>query len=313
MAQDSYTYEVAFSFLAQDEALATQINDLLQDRLSTFLYSKRQEQLAGTDGEQSFNAVFSEQARTVVVLYREGWGKSSWTRIEETAIRNRAYEKGYDFVTFIPLNEPPSVPAWLPKTRLWIGLKRWGLAGVASAIEARVQEMGGMFHEESVEDRAKRLERTEQFRKRREGFRYSTDAVDAANKEFETLAENLQEFLVSIKQAANSISYAFKKVGRQIVIVGAPKGLSVDWICPYANTLADASLEVGIWNGHPLFPGVWHVAGQPRQLKKLLFEFDLLKSGVPGWVSKDRGNREFTTKALAEFVLKFYMDNAEGS
>jgi hypothetical protein len=48
MASDQYKYEVAFSFLAQDEALATGLNDLLQDRLATFLYSERQKEIAGT-------------------------------------------------------------------------------------------------------------------------------------------------------------------------------------------------------------------------------------------------------------------------
>src|ERR1039458_4546278 len=98
MAAIAYEYDVAFSFLAQDELLATNLNDLLQDRLNTFLYSKRQGELAGTDGEQTFNSVFGEKARVVVVLYRAGWGETPWTRIEETAIRNRAFEHGYDFV-----------------------------------------------------------------------------------------------------------------------------------------------------------------------------------------------------------------------
>ena len=103
-----YKYDVAFSFLARDEGLATELNDLLQDRVRTFLYSRKQGEIAGKDGEQSFNAVFGKEARLVVVLYRRGWGETPWTRIEETAIRNRAFEYGYDFVKFIPLDEPPS-------------------------------------------------------------------------------------------------------------------------------------------------------------------------------------------------------------
>ncbi len=159
MSNEKYKYNVAFSFLAKDESLATQINDLLQDRLQTFLYSKRQEEVAGTDGEKTFNAVFSEQARLVVVLYRNGWGESPWTRMEQTAIRNRAFDKGYEFVIFIPLEDSPSVPKWLPRTQLWMGLERWGVNGAAGVIEARVQELGGAPAVESVEDRAKRLER----------------------------------------------------------------------------------------------------------------------------------------------------------
>ncbi|MGJ4748719.1 hypothetical protein ACQV5M_20325, partial [Leptospira sp. SA-E8] len=87
-----YKYNVAFSFLAQDEPVATQLANLLQDRHSVFLYSREQERLAGRDGESAFNEVFSKEARVVVILYRQGWGKSPWTRIEETAIRNRAFE-----------------------------------------------------------------------------------------------------------------------------------------------------------------------------------------------------------------------------
>jgi hypothetical protein len=74
MESPEYTYDVAFSFLAQDEGLATELNDPLQDRVRTFLYSKKQGEITGTKGERTFNAVFGEQARLVVVLYRAGWG-----------------------------------------------------------------------------------------------------------------------------------------------------------------------------------------------------------------------------------------------
>src|SRR5690349_20324605 len=117
-----YKYEVAFSFLKEDEAIAVALNDLLQDRMSTFLYSKQQEAVAGTDGEKTFNRVFGEEARLVVVLYREGWGESPWTRIEATAVRNRGFEEGYDFVKFIPVAANATVPKWLPKSQIWIGL-----------------------------------------------------------------------------------------------------------------------------------------------------------------------------------------------
>src|SRR5689334_17468170 len=98
---DSFEYDIAFSFVGEDEGLATQINDRIQDRYRTFLYSRAQEQLAGRDGEQKFNDVFGEQARTVAVLLRAEWGQTRWTRIEETAIRNRAFNQGYEFATFI--------------------------------------------------------------------------------------------------------------------------------------------------------------------------------------------------------------------
>src|SRR2546425_6100190 len=41
--------------------------------------------------------------RSAVVFYREGWGKKGWTGVEETAIKNRGLEQGWDFVLMIPL------------------------------------------------------------------------------------------------------------------------------------------------------------------------------------------------------------------
>ena len=86
-----YKFDVAFSFLKEDEGLAVRLGDLIQDRLRTFIYSKKQEYLAGRDGEETFNAAFGRDARLVVILYREAWGSTSWTRIERDAIRNRAF------------------------------------------------------------------------------------------------------------------------------------------------------------------------------------------------------------------------------
>jgi hypothetical protein len=51
-------YDVAISFHGADEMLAAEIMDLLQDRFRTFLYSKKQEMLAGRDGEERFGEVF---------------------------------------------------------------------------------------------------------------------------------------------------------------------------------------------------------------------------------------------------------------
>jgi len=129
-----FKYDVAFSFLQQDEPIATQLNDRLQDRVSTFLYSERQKEVAGTDGEETFGRAFREEARLVVVLYRAGWGETKWTRIEQSAIRARGFEHGYDFAKFIPLEQPAKLPAWLPPTQIYIGLKRFGIDGAAAVI-----------------------------------------------------------------------------------------------------------------------------------------------------------------------------------
>lgn len=131
---DDYPYDLAFSFMGQDEPLAAHLNSLLTDRVETFIYSDaaRQATIAGRDGAEVFARVFGTKARTVAVLYRQGWGERGFTEVEATAIRNRAHENGWDFATFVPLDEPPSSPVWLPRARIWLGLKRWGVDHAAT-------------------------------------------------------------------------------------------------------------------------------------------------------------------------------------
>lgn len=159
MQPEDFEYDIAFSFNAMDESLATQLNDLLTDRFKTFLYSERQREIAGTDGQESFSKVYGQTARVVVVLYREAWGQTPWTRVEMDAIKNRSLSDGWDFTVFIPTEEKPSMPPWVPRTRLYVGLARWGLPGAAAVVEARVAERGGSTREESIEDRAARFKR----------------------------------------------------------------------------------------------------------------------------------------------------------
>ena len=310
MNKEEYKYDVAFSFLADDESIAIELNDLIQDRLSTFLYSKKQEELAGTDGEKKFNSVFGEQARMVVVLYRNGWGETPWTRIEETAIRNRAFDEGYDFVTFVPLDVTASTPRWLPKNQIWVGISRWGNNGAASVIEARVQELGGAPIEESIKDRAKRLERSLKFKEMREKFYSSHEGVRDSNVEFEKLGNELEKLLGIIKSSTDSIDYSFKKADKLLVILGPQGGLSINWFYHYANSLTDSKLDVDLWKGHPPFPGIrsWD---KPRKKDSLHFKIDLLSPNKPGWKLTYPVKRDFTTPALAEYIMKFYLDHAE--
>ena len=145
---EDFEYDVAFSFNALDEGVATQLNDLLSPRLKTFIYSERQREIAGADGQEKFSDVYGKTARLVVVLFRPEWGETPWTRVEKDAIKNRSLNDGWDFTTFVPTVDRPQMPPWLPKTRLYVGLQRWGIEAAAAVIEARVAELGGNPREE---------------------------------------------------------------------------------------------------------------------------------------------------------------------
>lgn len=306
----TYKYDVAFSFLAQDEPLAIELSDLLQGRVSTFLYSKSQEELAGADGEQRFNAVFAEQARSVVVLYRTGWGESPWTRIEQTAIRNRAYDHGYDFVKFIPLDDTPSVPKWLPRTQIWIGLRKWGAPAAAGVIEARVQELGGEPREETVSEKAARVERSIQFAEWRKDFLNSDGGVNASNALFGLLVSEVQAEVEHLKSSAPTFGFSVKTTLRRLAIIGRGPGLLACWNYHYANSLSDAHLEISLWRGHPPWEGMMHYEEQ-RELQKQKFLFDVLPSEQHCWVSSSANSRAYSSRELASHLLSCCIEQAD--
>ena len=276
----SYKYDVAFSFLQRDEPLALQLNDLLQDRVKTFIYPERQKELAGTDGEETFGKVFGEEARLAVVLYRSEWGETKWTRVEQTAIRRRGFEHGYSFAKFIPLGEPPEVPPWLPPTQVWIGLKRFGIEAAAAVIEARIAELGGQPHQETVEEHAARLERSIQFEARREKFQWD-EGVQAAKQEVTKLKEALESRSVTVRRAS-SIQLSVIQARDSVYLIGLGRALEILWKQKAGNHLDGAYLHATLFSHQPAGPGQWNLE-RPKQIRSMRFQFDLLPSEVGGW------------------------------
>jgi hypothetical protein len=305
-----FEYEVAFSFLGQDEPLVAKVNDLLQDRVKTFFYPERQREIAGTDGEQTFNKVFSEEARMIAVFYRKGWGDTTWTRIEQTAIRNRAAEEGYDFAKFIPLDEPPEVPKWLPKTQIWIGLKRYGIESAAAVIEDRIQQLGGRTHEETVEEHAQRTERKMLFDDLREKFQWDI-GVKAALQEVAKLKNLLEERALTVRNASPLIPLSITEESNTVYIVGLGRALGMQWRQQSGNHLQNSFLRATLFSQEPAGAGYFYYE-KPEILRKMQFRFDLLPTEVGGWISDDTRSRTFSTDALADYLMKFYLEHGRG-
>jgi len=309
MNEKEFKYDVAFSFLAEDEDLAIQINDLIQDRVKTFIYSRKQGEIAGTNGERTFNRVFGSEARIVFVIHREGWGKTPWTRIEETSIRNRAFEEGYDFVLFAPLDKPPATVKWLPKNRIWIGLDRWGVEGAASVIESKIQEVGGTPREERVEDRAARLSRAIIAEKKKQAFLDSENGVKAANKEVEQLFSELERVVKNLSNSEDSVNLSIETTRDQCAIYGGGFTLFFHWSVSFANTLQSSAFYVGLWKGpvpvrgHSFFP-----REKPKRLREIEFNFDQISLGKPAWREVRRQKKSYSNDQLAKLAMTLLLD-----
>ena len=307
MAENEFKYDVAFSFLAEDEGLASKISKLLEGRLRTFIYSKKQEEIAGTDGEKTFNRIFGEEARIVFVLYRANWGETSWTRIEATAIRNRAYEEGYDFVTFAPLDSPPNLPKWLPKTNIWVGLDRWGIEGAATVIEARVQEAGGSPKEYTLEEKVSHTAELIQAQKNNTAFLGSEAGVKAANVETDLLYERIMSTIDTVFTSQTEFKLKYHQERGSLNVYGGVYSINIYWYRPYVNTLNESTLHLGLYKGNAA-NYVQRGFGDLEDIRQYNFDFSLSLVGEPRWLNQENEDEHFSTEQLAGFCLDLLLD-----
>jgi hypothetical protein len=156
-------YDVAISFLGKDQRIAGELAERLAESLKVFYYPRSQEQLAGTDGMESMRVPFVSGARVVVVLYREPWGATEWTRLEESAIKDGCLQRGWSTLMFVQLDKTSKLPVWLPHTHVRFVLEDYGIDQLIGAIKARVQEHGGTVAKPDAIGRARRIQREAEF------------------------------------------------------------------------------------------------------------------------------------------------------
>src|ERR1043166_10306765 len=85
-----FTYDIAFSFLARDLDTARALCRRLAPELRCFVHERRSEALLDADEMERLVRAFNRGARLGVILYRDSWGHTPWTAVEEAAIRERA-------------------------------------------------------------------------------------------------------------------------------------------------------------------------------------------------------------------------------
>lgn len=308
MNEQDYKYDVAFSFLQEDEVLAQRLNDLLKGRVSTFIYTERQKELAGTDGEQTFGSVFGQEARIVVILHRPTWGTTKWTRIEETAIRNRGYEEGYDFAVLVPVGEQAEPPKWFPKNRIWVGLERWGLEAAAAVIEARLQEAGGAPREEMAEDQAARLSRQMARDQKVREFLGSAAGVKRAEEEVQALFAETERICTSITSVGNKASVEVQRQPNQPrqCTISNYYGYKVRvwWENEVCNTLSCSALRLEMTR-------MGMLGRQQTRLAYETFKFDGSGPDDVGWRRDSEDNRRLSTKQMADYCVKMLLDAVE--
>jgi TIR domain len=247
MPSDNPQYDVAISFLSKDEAIAEAIYRKLSEGLQVFFFPRNQEDLAGTDGLESMRKPFLDNSRVVVVLFQEPWGKTPWTRVEETAIKEACLDHGWDRLFFIVLENASALPVWLPTTHVRFNYADFGLEQAVGAIKARVQENGGQHLPLTPKKRAEIFEAEEKFRRDKSRMN-SEDGLKVIFNRVAELFRHIDEHCREVnEQGSLQIRCSTKIKEREqtqiCTMTDDRVSLSVVWSQQYSNTLDNSALN----------------------------------------------------------------------
>ncbi len=303
-ADRTYKFEIAFSFLQEDETLAYEINDLIQDRLSSFIYSEQQKEAVGKDGIETYTKIFLDEARIVVILYRENWGTTPFTRIEENAIKQRSSEESLDFTVFISLDK--NKPKWVSKFQIWYDFDRYGIKPAAAIIEKRVSEYGGQIREETIADQAARHKREIIRQKKLDDYVLSRQALNDGLNEIKKLLQIAENNIDATSDDQVGLHFdKEKKDGEYFSSFAQNIGLTFHWKQRYNDSLVGSYLKVYIADGdfYDRSPN-----NQGEVFKNEEYVFYLNEADSIGWVRKKDKKEFITTVQLITLWQKNFLE-----
>ena len=272
---DHPKYDVAISFLAADESIAAELNRQLSETMSVFFFPRRQEELAETDGMESMRRPFYEDSRLIVVLFRESWGKTRWTAIEELAIKDACFNGEWNRLFFVALDRTSTLPGWLPPHYVRYNWEDFGPEEVVCVVKARVLENGGKHSPMTALKRAELLRKEEEYRAARNSIEWHP-GITAVQAEAKRLLDTVKSKCDETTEAGHVDLHCELDL-RQLpgalgcIITNREVSLAAWWNQSYSNTLREgAALHMREFNGPLLLPSE---AGKMYMIEpKLLFQ-----------------------------------------
>lgn len=299
-------YDVAFSFLQRDEQLALETADRIRDRVNVFIYSEQQKELIANDGVNAFSETFKQRARVVVILFRDAWGSTKWTRIEETAIKSRHLDEGPKFLVVASLDGKH--PVWYPDTWIWGDLERYGIDGLASVIETKVRQRGGEVRAQTLEDYAAAVERDMTFASDRRSWRNSEKGIQDALAEVGNLLEFLQRACEKLSGSGNwQTELKFRRDSHRFAEVsGWNIRFSISWGHTYGNTLDMSGLHIIMTEGGRFYGN--QVIVEPTKIAVEDYDLDCDRSRRIGWRAHSGKKAFHTSQQLADQWIRQLLD-----
>lgn len=280
-------WDVAFSLLARDAPLATELCALLPPDVRSFLYVAQQGEVLGANAVEAYARTFAEHSRFAVVLLRNGWGDTPYTRVESDAIARLALREGAAHVLVIKLDPDARVPAYIDPTRVWLDFAQYGVDGAAAILTERLKAIGFDVRQPTSAERAQRAVARRDFRARQEAFEQGPEASAAVEAAFVALDAALVQKTTELAAHDPALSIRNERrqlgqVDRGMVIVTKRAGLMVRLHKPFAFQAAESYIELSTWDGVPQVPWARYYEERAR-ISEERYTIHLWPGDVVGW------------------------------
>ena len=306
-------YDVAISFLSADESVAAAVYSRLSEGLKVFFYPRTQEALAGTDGLESMREPFLlDGSRVVVVLYRDRWGQTPWTGVEEVAIRDRCLKDKFRALFFMMLDTMSTPPAWLPDTHVRFNYAEFGLEQAVGAIKARVTECGGTIIPLTPLRRAALYQQEQEYLEDKQQRLRSHDARSVIGRQASVLFDRIKTLCAEINSANDmGVEFFSERTGSGCHIRNYRVSLIVtlQWLnfdCELVVREFDRKLAVPALGEQPIYAG-----GQPRETRTRRFTPELSRAREYGWIEEGQNTTFITCDALADQIVIDFVNLVE--
>jgi hypothetical protein len=305
-------YDVAISFLSRDLAIAASLNDRLSGELEVFFYPGNQEELAGTDGLESMRKPFVDGSRVVVVLYREGWGTTPWTRVEESAIKDGCLKYGWRRLFFVLIDAPERLPLWVPDTHIGFDYTKFPIDQAVGAIKARVLENGGNLAPLTPLALARRVQAEAEHIKRKERLFTSQQWIQdhvrpAIDKIFSGIIDQLTQI-----SAETGMPIRAKMLNETCSMTDDRVSVSVIWCQRYSNVMG--SLSISQFHNAIILPGenkLYFAGHPPAEMARQVFSPDLTIDGDLCWVAAEKPSERLSAQGVAERAINVFLTLAQ--
>ena len=266
--------------------------------------------MAGTNGLESMKEPFADNSRVNVVLFREPWGQTPWTGVEQNAITERCINHGWDSLFFVTLDAASILPKWLPSTHIRLNFSSFGLEQAVGAIKNAVQRCGGIVSQMTALKRAERYRQEALYIADKKQISSVQGMAKVCEKVLELFAEI--ERLCAEIQANGHVSIRVKSNADECVLTNNRISLNVRWRQLYSNsmegcalTILEYNMQMGLSNERLSF------FSEPKQLRKADFSPDISRVRDYGWIENGMPSTFLSSVELAKKCVIQFFDLAE--